>query len=429
MFGFGGGSGAADTGTITVVLVPKADRDFTTSEFSDEIRNQVEQISGAEISISSIDNPGMALFGGSSVTVEIQGDDLDVLKGISEDVKAAFLDTKGIAEAETSIETSAPEIVILPNAEKMAMSGLTTYQVANAVSTSIQGARATTIRLDGNDVNVRIMKEDTVTKDSIEDIQIATPLGSNISLGSVADVEIRDGVTSISRENQKRIVTVSGELADGYDPGTVGSEIQDWIDDYSFDEAYTVELAGTNEEIMEAFGNLFLALGIGILLVYMIMAAQFESLIHPFIILLSIPMAFTGGFLALWITNIPISVPAFIGMIVLAGIVVNNGIVLVDYINKQRQDGKTKNEAILEAGPVRLRPILMTVFTTVLALVPMALGTAEGTEMMAPMAITVIGGLLFSTLLTLLVIPAMYSLIAINKKKSKKSKKSKGAKK
>ena len=427
MFGFGGGSGAADTGTITVVLVPKADRDITTSEFSDDFRSKVESVEGAEISISAIDNPGMALFGGSSVTVEIQGDDLSVLRKISEDVKAQFLMTDGIAEAETSIETSAPEIVILPNSEKMAMNGLTTYQIASAVSSSIQGSRATTIRLDGNDVNVRIMKEDTVTRDAIEDIQIGTPMGTNVDLGSVADIEIREGFTSISRENQKRIVTVSGELADGYDPGTVGEKISDWIDDYEFDPAYSVTLAGTNEEIMEAFSNLFLALGIGILLVYMIMAAQFESLVHPFIILFSIPMAFTGGFIALWIADIPISVPAFIGMIVLAGIVVNNGIVLVDYINKQRKEGKTKNEAILEAGPVRLRPILMTVFTTVLALVPMALGTAEGTEMMAPMAITVIGGLLFSTLLTLLVVPAMYSLIARERKSTGKSKKNRGA--
>ena len=155
----------------------------------------------------------------------------------------------------------------------------------------------------------------------------------------------------------------------------------------------------------------------------MIMAAQFESLLHPFIIILSIPMAFTGAFAALWIAGIPISVPAFIGMIVLAGIVVNNGIVLVDYINKLRDSGMKKEEAILTAGPVRLRPILMTVFTTILALIPMGFGIAAGTEMMAPMALTVIGGLLFSTLLTLIVIPSMYSLIAGKKKADRKKNK------
>lgn len=420
MFGFGGGSGAADTGTITVVLVDAKDRDVTTSEFSDTLREKTDLVEGAEISVAAIDNPGMAMLGGSGVTVELQGDDLDELKRMANDVKDMFLSIKGITEAETSVEVSSPEIVILPNGEKMAMSGLSTYQIANAVSNSIQGARATTIRIDNNDVTVRLMDEDTVTKDSIEDIMISTPMGTQVDLGSIADIEIREGVTSISRENQRRMVTVSGTLEDGYDPGSIGEIIQDRLDEYDYDDSYTIELAGTNEEIMEAFQSLLLALGIGVLLVYMIMAAQFESLVHPFIILLSIPMAFTGAFAALWIMDIPISVPAFIGMIVLAGIVVNNGIVLVDYINKLRDSGMRKNEAILEAAPVRLRPILMTVFTTILALIPMGLGLSAGTEMMAPMAITVIGGLLFSTLLTLIIIPAMYSLIAGNKKADRK---------
>ncbi|MDX1357316.1 MAG: efflux RND transporter permease subunit [Clostridia bacterium] len=422
MFGFGG-SGAADTGTLTVVLVPKSDRDLTTSEFSDSLREKTNAVEGAEISVAAIDNPGMAMFGGSGVTVEIKGDDMDELKRLADEVKAMFLETKGISEAETSVEVSSPEIVILPNSEKMAMSGLTTYQVANAVSNAIQGARATTIRIDNNDVTVRIMEEDAVTKETVEGIAVTTPMGTKTTVGSVADIELREGFTTINREGQRRMVTVTGELADGYDPGSVGERIQDWIDDYEYDDAYSIELAGANEEIMEAFTSLLLALGIGILLVYMIMAAQFESLVHPFIILFSIPMAFTGAFLALWIMNIPISVPAFIGMIVLAGIVVNNGIVLVDYINKLRNGGMRKNDAILAAGPVRLRPILMTVFTTILALVPMGFGNAEGTEMMAPMSITVIGGLLFSTLLTLLVIPAMYSLIAGKKKADRKKKK------
>lgn len=431
MFGFGGGSGAADTGTITVVLVPKADRDMTTSEFSDNLREKTAGIEGAVISVAAIDNPGMAMLGGSGVTVEIQGDDLDELKLIAEDVKKIFLETEGITEAETSTNVSAPEIVILPNGAKMSMSGLTTYQLANTVSSSIQGARATSIRIDNNDVIVRIMEEEAITKDSIEDILITTPLGTTVTLGSVADVEIRDGVTTINRENQRRMVTVTGALADGYDPGTVGENIQAKLDDYNYDDTYSIVLAGTNEEILNAFSSLLLALGIGIILVYMIMAAQFESLIHPFIILFSIPMAFTGAFLALWIADMPVSVPAFIGMIVLAGIVVNNGIVLVDYINRLRDEGLSKNQAILKAGPVRLRPILMTVFTTILALVPMGFGNAGGTEMMAPMSITVIGGLLFSTLLTLLVIPAMYSLIAGEKKADRKGikKSKKGGKK
>ncbi len=428
MFGFGG-SGGADTGTITVVLVPKAERNLSTSEFSDNLREKTDLIEGAGISVAAIDNPGMAMMGGSGVTVELQGDELDELERMANDVKAMFLEIDGITEAETNVEVSAPEIVILPNGEKMAISGLTTYQIANAVSNSVQGARATTIRINNNDVTVRLMEEDSVTKDSIENIKITTPMGTQVELGNVADVEIREGVTSISRENQRRMITVSGALEDGFDPGTAGELIQSKLDNYEYDDSYSIELAGTNEEIIEAFSSLLLALGIGILLVYMIMAAQFESLLHPFIILLSIPMAFTGAFAALWISKIPVSVPAFIGMIVLAGIVVNNGIVLVDYINKLRDSGLKKDEAILQAGPVRLRPILMTVFTTILALAPMGFGIAAGTEMMAPMAITVIGGLLFSTLLTLIIIPAMYSLIAGKKKADRKNGKGKKSKK
>jgi HAE1 family hydrophobic/amphiphilic exporter-1 len=271
------------------------------------------------------------------------------------------------------------------------------------------------------------MEKDTISKDTIENIKIMTPMGTMVNLGSVAAIEIREGVASINRENQRRIVTVNGTLEDGFNPGAVGKEIQSKLDDYDYDDSYSVKLAGTNEEIVEAFSSLLLALGIGILLVYMIMAAQFESLLHPFIILLSIPMAFTGAFAALWIANIPLSVPAFIGMIVLAGIVVNNGIVLVDYINKLRDEGLKKDEAILKAAPVRLRPILMTVFTTVLALIPIALGISVGTETMAPMAITVIGGLIFSTVLTLIIIPSMYSLIA-GKKKADMKKSKKGGK-
>ncbi|MFO7611608.1 MAG: efflux RND transporter permease subunit [Clostridia bacterium] len=421
-FGFGGSGGGADTGTLTVVLVPKADRSMSTSEFADDLRNRLKGVEGANIFVSAIDNPGMAMLGGSSVTVEIQGDDLMELDAMAEDIKRIFDETEGISESETSLDSSAPEVAILPVESKMAMGGITTYQLANAVSNSLQGLGVTSVRLDNNDVTVRIMQPDEFVFDTIGDIRIPTALGTEVSLKDVAVVEIRDGVTSIQRESQQRLVTVTGKLSEGYDPGSVGRALQDRIDDYEHDDSYTIKLAGTNEEIAEAFDSLLFALAIGIVLVYMIMAAQFESLIHPFIIMFSIPLAFTGAFLGLLSTGNPLSVPAFIGMIVLAGIVVNNGIVLVDYINRLRREGRRKDDAILEAGPVRLRPILMTVVTTILALVPMSLGLGEGTEMTTPLAITVIGGLIFSTILTLLVIPVMYSLIAGRDKPSKKKK-------
>ncbi|MBN2558644.1 MAG: efflux RND transporter permease subunit [Clostridia bacterium] len=427
-FGFGGSGGGADTGTLTVVLVPKSDRSMSTAEFADDLRNRLKEIEGANIFVSAIDNPGMAMLGGSSVTVEIQGDDLMELDAIAEDIKKIFDETEGISESETSLDSSAPEIAILPVEPRMAMAGITTYQIANAVSNSLQGLGVTSVRLDNNDVTVRIMRPDEFVLDTIGDISIPTALGTEVSLKDVAVVEIREGVTSIQRESQQRLASVTGKLSEGYDPGSVGRAIQDRLDDYEYDDSYTIKLAGTNEEIAEAFDSLLFALAIGIILVYMIMAAQFESLIHPFIIMFSIPLAFTGAFLGLLSTGNPLSVPAFIGMIVLAGIVVNNGIVLVDYINRLRREGRRKDDAILEAGPVRLRPILMTVVTTILALVPMSIGLGEGTEMTTPLAITVIGGLIFSTILTLIVIPVMYSLIAGRDKPLKKKKKSKGGK-
>ncbi len=420
-FGFGG-AGGSDSGSITVVLKSKSERGISTREFADKVREGLSSIEGADISVSAMNTAAMSFFGGSSVTVEIQGEDLDVLHRTAMDFKDIFLDIDGITEAETSINVGSPEIRIIPDNARMAMHGLTTYQVANTVSGTIQGIRATTVRLDNNDITVRLMEATEYSVDTLSDIPISTPTGSQTTLGDVADISFSEGYTSINRESQRRIVSVTGTLAEGYDPGSVGRDIQAEIDSYEHDDAYSIKLAGTNEEIIEAFDSLLFALGIGVLLVYMIMSAQFESLVHPFIILFAIPFAFTGAFLGLLITGNPLSVPAFIGMIVLAGIVVNNGIVLVDYINRLRAEGMNIAKAIMTAGPVRLRPILMTVVTTILALVPLALGLGEGTEMTVPLAVTVIGGLVFSTVLTLIVVPVLYSFLGGKTSKSKKSK-------
>lgn len=409
-FGFGG-AGGSDTGSVTVVLKPKSGRDETTAAFADTLRDRLSSLEGADISVSSIDSSSMSFLGGSAVTVDIQGEDLDTLNNIANDFKDIMLDIEGVSEAETSIDISSPEIRIIPDSAKMAMQGLTTYQVAQTVGNAVQGARITSIRLDNKDIDVRLMDDVEITKATLSEIPVSTPMGSTVALGEIADIETAEGFTTINRESQMRIVSVTGTLADGYDPGSVGREIQDEIDAYEHEDEYTIKLSGTNEEIMEAFESLLFALGIGVVLVYMIMAAQFESLVHPFIIIFAIPFAFTGAFLGLFATGNPLSVPSFIGMIVLAGIVVNNGIVLVDYINRLRSKGMDRLEAIMTAGPVRLRPILMTVVTTILALVPLSIGFGEGTEMIVPLAITVIGGLIFSTLLTLIVIPVLYSLM------------------
>ncbi|WP_304944213.1 efflux RND transporter permease subunit, partial [Vallitalea guaymasensis] len=202
----------------------------------------------------------------------------------------------------------------------------------------------------------------------------------------------------------------------------VGKILDEKLKDIDIPDGYSIENAGENKEIQDAFVSLLLALLLGVVLIYMIMASQFESFLYPFIILFSVPLAFTGAFIALFITRTPLSIVAFLGMIVLAGIVVNNGIVLVDYINKLIKVGKSTKDAIIEAGSVRIRPILMTALTTILAVIPISLGIGEGAEMIAPLGVTVIGGLIMSTFLTLIIVPVIYSIFyGFKKKISKKA--------
>ncbi|MFO7637094.1 MAG: efflux RND transporter permease subunit [Clostridia bacterium] len=405
-------TGGVNTGTVTVTLVPVSQRNLTTKQLADDIRNKIQGMDGAEMSVDAQGMTGMNFLIGSGIEIEIQGNDLAVLESITQDLFPLVQGTEGIAEAHSSIERSSSEILIHPDSFKTASAGLSVYQIAENVRMQIQGIFATTARINNLDYTVRIMSTEK-DKDALGGILLPSPFSpaTGIKLSDVADIRLDEGYNAISRKNQQRLVTISATLTDGYDPGNVGKALEGIVGDYAIPAGYTVELAGQNREIQNAFKDLYLALGLGVLLIYMIMAAQFESLKYPFIIILSIPLAFTGGFFSLLLLDIPLSVTALIGMIVLAGIVVNNGIVLVDYINRLRAKGRTVQEAILEAGPVRMRPIFMTTLTTILALIPLSLGIGEGTEMLIPMSVTVIGGLLFSTLLTLVLIPTVYSLL------------------
>ena len=228
-------------------------------------------------------------------------------------------------------------------------------------------------------------------------------------LSQVADVKLARGPSKISRENQVRVVSITSQIL-GRDMGSVSNDIETKLAEYDMPKGYSYEFTGENEDLKNAFSDLGLALVLAVVLVFMILASQFESLLHPFAIMLSVPMAFAGGALGLFITGKALSVVALIGFIMLAGIVVNNAIVLIDYINTRRSNGEERKEAIVNAGPTRLRPILMTTLTTVLGLVPLALGIGEGSEMQAPLAITVIGGLLLSTVITLVFVPVVYTI-------------------
>jgi HAE1 family hydrophobic/amphiphilic exporter-1 len=310
------------------------------------------------------------------------------------------------------MEQGNPEIQILFDRPKAAALGLQVYEVADLVVSKVRGDVATRYSWRDRkiDVLVRAREEDRASIDDIRNLIVNPNSGQPVPLSSIAEVKQATGPSEIRRVSQQRVALVSANLSYG-DLATAATEIQQLLDETAIPPGLTARVAGQNEEMADSFQSLLFALSLAVFLVYLVMASQFESLLHPFIILFTIPLALVGVILGLWVTGSTISVVVFIGLILLAGIVVNNAIVLIDLINQMRQKGMEKFQAIIEGGKSRLRPILMTTLTTTLGLLPLAIGFGDGAELRAPMAITVIFGLVVSTLLTLVVIPAMYAIM------------------
>ncbi|SET37130.1 hydrophobic/amphiphilic exporter-1, HAE1 family [Natronincola peptidivorans] len=412
----GGGMGAmmgggANRGTVTVALTPLSERRRSSKEIADEIRMLIRDIPGAEFRVTESANMMMGL-GGDPINISIKGDSLERLEEIAEDFKRLAESVDGTREINTSFSEGNPEVQVTIDKYRAATYGLTTSQIANNIRNAASGITATRYTYDGNEIDVVIKGDSQVTESikNLEQIGVATATGGIVPLKEVADISVERGPIRINREGQQRVVTVSGQIGDR-DLRSVTADIDALLKNYNLPQGYFYEFGGQNQELNDAIADLMLALVLAVALIYMVLAAQFESLLHPFTIILSVPLAFSGGLLGLFITNRSISVPAMIGVIMLAGIVVNNAIVLVDYINTLRAAGKDRREAILSAGPIRLRPILMTTLTTALGLLPLAIGIGEGAEVQAPMATVVIGGLLLSTLLTLVLIPVVYTLV------------------
>lgn len=401
----------SNSGTISVNLVDLNERKRSTREVSDEVRKFLKDVPGAEFTVKEGSQMGPMGAGGDPVNIIIKGSELDILEEISKDLKGIVQSVEGTRDVKTSLSDAVPELEILVNKENAARYGLSTSQIASAIRTSVAGTTATKYKDEGEEIDVVIRGQEDIGESisNIEQLSITTPTGLNIPINQLAKVSVAKGPVSINRENQERTVSVTSQIS-GRDLRSITREIEKELLVYQFPNGYYYEIGGENEQMMEAFGQLLLALLLATVLIYMVMAAQFESLIHPFIIMFTIPLAFAGGSLALFLTGTPFGVTAFIGVIMLSGIVVNNGIVLIDYINILRSQGKEKYEAIRIAGPIRLRPILMTTLTTVLGLVPLALKLGTGSETQAPMAIVVIGGLTFSTILTLVFVPTIYTI-------------------
>jgi len=348
----------------------------------------------------------------SPLQIEVSGYDLQSLARVSQSVVEAMSASDRFTDIKTTIENGNPEIQIVFDQERAAKLGLTVREIADSVVASVRGELATRYTWRDKKIDVLVRSVDT-RQSSIDEIRrlIVNPSSDRpVTLDAVADVVVSEGPSEIRRVAQDRVAIISANLGYG-DLGTAALEANAIVSKIPMPAGISTIVSGQSEEMQDSFESMQFALALAVFLVYLVMASQFESLIHPFVILFTIPLALIGAVLALFITGTTINIVAFIGVIMLAGIVVNNAIVLVDLINQLQSQGKERFAAILEAGTARLRPILMTSFTTTLGLLPMARGFGEGSEVRTPMAITVIGGLTVSTLLTLVVIPVVYSLM------------------
>ena len=406
------GSGA-HLGEMRMNLVPKTERNRSARDVANELRTALQIYPG--ILVRTRVSGSMFRSWGSDdnddrLSVEIRGHNIDTAAQVAETIRETMGRIEGIAEPAISQRPGMPEMLVEVDRMRAANLGLNVSDVATTLETAIGGTRSSMYRKEGDEYNilVRLREEDRLDINNVGMVPLSTPLGRTIPAESVIELRRQEGPTYLSRVNQERRVFVSGAIADR-DLGSVVRDLETEIAGIAMPEGFSVEFGGEYEEQQETFRNLAFASILALVLVYMVMAAQFESLRDPFLILLSVPLAAIGVVLMLLLTETTFNQQAFLGVIVLLGIVVNNAIVLVDYTNLlRREQGLGLTRAVVTAGMRRMRPILMTTITTVLGLAPMALGIGEGSELQAPMARVVIGGLATSTLITLVFIPVMY---------------------
>ena len=410
MFGMGGSSN-----TITAYVILEEGRSITNDEISNHIREIGESL-GLEASVSGMDG-GMAMFMGDPISLRVEGRDPDAIRDTAIALSELVRSVDGAINVSDMAEDTAFELRINVDKDAAMTRGLTVAQVFMAVNSAMTTPeRSLEMMLSGKNYEVIVTDGDfdSPVRADIENLQIAAAEGY-AALSDIAEIREDIGFASIYRMNRNRFVTVSGEIADGYNVGLVNAEIERLLEDFTPGAGCRVVVGGEAEAISDAFGDLFLMLALALIFIYLIMVAEFQSLLSPFIIMFTIPLAFTGGFAGLLIGGMPLSIVAMVGLILLTGVVVNNGIVFVSRVNQMRWEGMPKKDALIDAGRKRMRPILMTALTTIFAMSIMALGIGEGTEMMQPMAIASVGGLLYATVMTLFVVPIMYDLLHKNK--------------
>ena len=414
------GSGSGSNREVSMYVMLKEDKKLSNDELAAAILDQTADLD-CEVNVQT-SNMDMSSLGGSGISVMIKGRELDKLKEIAADVADILSSVEGTQNVSDGIEEKTVEMRLVVDKNKAMSYQLTTAQIYQFLQQKLaEASSATTLSTESNDYDVLVISDadETLTRDKIRELTIegtnADQKKEDVPLSELVEFVDTEGFSSINRDAQNRYVSATAEIADGYNIGLVSAEVEKKLADYEVPKGYSVTMKGEDETINDAMGQVMKMLILAVVFMYLIMVAQFQSLLSPFIIIFTIPLAFTGGFLALYLTDKPVSVIAMIGFVMLAGIIVNNGIVLVDYINQLRRGGMQKKEAIVESGRSRLRPVIMTALTTILGLCTMAAGNGMGADMVQPMAIVTIGGLTYGTLMTLFVIPCVYDIFNRNR--------------
>ena len=420
------GGGNSSTNVTSLYISLREDKERDNQEIARDIETNIADIlegaqAEADIETSTMD---MSALGGSGITVQIKGRELDTLQRIAKDVAAIVESVEGTADVSDGLDESTGELRIIIDRNKAIEHGLTVAQIFQQIQAKLADATsATTLEteIEEYDVYVKNAKDLELTRNLIRDLEIERSkqdgTKEKIRLSDIAVFESTQAPKSVNRVEQSRYIGVSASIADGYNIGFVAEDVEKALQNYEMPRGYSFTMSGENETINDAMEQVYLMLLLALIFMYLIMVAQFQSLLSPFIIMFTIPLAFTGGFMGLAISGSEVSVIAMIGFVMLSGIIVNNGIVIVDYMNQLRAEGMEKKEAIITAGKTRIRPVMMTALTTILALSTMAFSDDMGADMSKPMSVVTIGGLIYGTLLTLIVIPCIYDIFSRNGKR------------
>ena len=422
--GFGSLMGSTDVvaNQVSIYVTLKEDKTHSAKEVGKMIEEATADIKDIELSINT-EAMDMSALSGSGVSIEVRGRDLDTLQEIAKEVAAIVETVEGTTEVSDGMEDSTTELRVLVDRDKAMECGLTVAQVFQQINAKItEDTGSTQLVTDTKEYDIIVIHQAnaSMSRNDIRNMNIEYTDKDDKKckkpLHEMAVFEEHEGMNAINRNSQTRYVNVTAMIEEGHNVGIVAAEVEEALADYELPSGYDLVFAGENEMILDAMEQLMLMMVLAIIFMFLIMVAQFQSLLSPFIILFTIPLAFTGGFFGLYFSNSEVNVIALIGFVMLAGIIVNNGIVLVDYINNLREGGMEKKEAIMTAGRTRLRPVLMTALTTILAMSTMMFSNDMGADLSKPMAIVIIGGLTYGTLLTLYVVPCIYDIFNREKK-------------